>query len=123
MKYTNAQMQEMLQALAKHLERRDVIGYAAARNTRVLREELTEFSDIQNELVKKYGEAETDEEGNPTGATVLTQESESFPAFIAEVEPFLQIEHEPALFTVPYEKAIGELSGLELLELDWMFED
>ena len=41
--YSNAQMEQMLIALEPLLDRRDIVGYAAARNTRVLRAEALEY--------------------------------------------------------------------------------
>lgn len=122
-KYTNAQMSRMLDSLEPHLERRDVIGYAAARNTRILRDELTEYMKVRNDQLMKYGEPELDGEGQPTGAVSLKLDSPKFPEFAKEIEQFALIEHEPALFKLGYSQAIGVLSGSELLEIDWMFED
>lgn len=123
MKYTNQEMDAMLTALDKFLERRDVIGYAAARNARILRSELTEFFKLRDELVMKYGEADTDEEGRPTGQVSLSMDSPDFPKFMDELSRFATITHEPELFRIKFEQAIGQLSGSELLEVEWMFED
>lgn len=122
-KYSNHEMEEMLGRLEKQLERKDVIGYAAARNARVLRSELGEYSKFRDELVMKYGEADADEEGNPTGTVSLDFKSPKFPEFVDEIQRYATIEHEPKLFKLPIGEAIGQLSGTELLELDWMFEE
>lgn len=115
-KYTNEQMMAMFDSLKPHLDRRDIIGYAAARNTRALRDELVEYSAIWDELVTKYGEND--------GAQVrLSLDSPSFKEFEQEILPFAKIEHEPKLFTIPFDAAIDKLSGNELLEIDWMFEE
>lgn len=123
MKYTNQDMDNMLAALKPQLERKDIIGYAAARNARIIRNELSEYSKVRDELVMKYGEADLDEQGNPTGSVSLSIESDKFPQFVEEIERFARIEHEPDLFKLKFEEAIGQLSGKELLELEWMFED
>lgn len=123
MRYTNQQMEQMLDALQPLLERRDVIGYAAARNSRMLRDELTEYQKVRDELVMKYGSADLDEEGNPTGNITLAVGSPNFPQFVEEISRYATISHEPEIFMLKYEEAIGQLSGSELLAVEWMFED
>ena len=116
MKATNATMETMLDSLSKHLDRRDVIGYAAARNTRILQDELKEFQDFRNDLVLKHGEDDPD-----GGGKIIASDSPNFADFMEEYLPLCGIEHNPEIFTIPYEEAIGILSGTELLEIDWMF--
>lgn len=123
MGYTNAQMESMVEALAPQLERKDVIGYAAARNTRILRGELVEYMVKRDELVAEYGEPVVDGDGKETGEIAISNTSPNFSEFIGRFGEFAAIEHEPDIFRLKYEVAIGELSGSELLELDWMFED
>ena len=120
-KFKNIEMEQMLFALEKHLDRTDKIGYAAARNTRILRSETQEYFTRREELVEKYGEPQLDEQGNPTGLTELKFASPNFAKYAKEIEEWALIEHEPNLFKLPIEEAIGQLSGNELLELDWMF--
>ena len=121
--YKNVEMEQMAGALRKHLDRKDIIGDAAARNTRILTNELQEYTSIRNDLVKKYGTAETDENGAPTGVVEVKFDSEEFPKFVEELDSFARIEHEPEIFKIKYEEAIGKISGTELLEIEWMFED
>ena len=121
--YTNGEMEKMANDLRKHLDRTDIIGYAAARNVRILENELREYIKVKTDLVTKYGTAEMDEEGNPTGIVEVRFDSDQFPAFLEELGKFATIEHAPALFKIKYSDAIGNLSGTELLEIEWMFED
>ena len=123
MRHTNGEMQQMLESLRPLLERRDIIGYAAARNSRILRVELTEFLERRDELVMKYGEADVDEEGNPTGQVSLKMTSPNLPAFANELQRYSSITHEFEPFRIKYDEAIGQLSGTELLSVEWMFED
>ena len=123
MKFTNSEMEQMIGSLAKQLDRKDVIGYAAARNTRILREEISEYAKLRDELVVKYGEPDLDDDGNPTGSVSLSFTSPKFADFSDELSRFATIEHEPNLFKLKFEEAIGQLSGSELLELEWMFEE
>lgn len=123
MKYTNAQMAEMIGSLEKYLDRTDMVGYAAARNTRALMDEAKEFVDRRNQLVSEYGEMVLDEDGNPTGKVTLALDSPNFKAFADAIEGWASIEHEPRIFKVKYDQVIGKLSGTEILELEWMLED
>ena len=122
MKLKNTEMESMLSSLEKHLDRRDVVGYAAARNTRLLQGELREFLEFRNELVVKHGEEAAEGDAAP-GGKFITPQSPSFGDFMAEYGPLCSIEHDVSLFTVPYDEAIGVLSGSELLEIDWMFHE
>ena len=119
----NYQMDNMLRALEPLLERRDIIGYAAARNARLLREQLTEYHGVRDELVEKYGERELDEEGNETGRMRVSPSSERFRDFIDELQRYADISHDFDPFRIKYTEAIGNLSGQEMLAVDWMFED
>ena len=123
MKFTNYEMEQMVGALAKHMERKDVVGYAAARNTRILQTELSEYMGVRNELVMKYGEMDVDEQGNPTGSVSLSPTSENFGKFVEEIERFASLTHQPDIFKIPVEEVVGKLSGTEILEIDWMLEE
>ena len=121
--YTNFEMETMVERLSKHLDRRDVIGYAAARNTRKLADELREYTERKNALILEYGEKEVDADGNETGNVVLPYDSPNFAKFADELEQFAKIEHAPDLMTLDYGQAIGLLSGTELLEIEFMFKE
>lgn len=123
MQYTNDQMETMLKSLEPLLSHKDLIGYAAARNTRVLENELVEYHKVRDELVMKHGEPVTDAQGKQTGAYAISDKSESFTAFVEELIPYLAITHEPNLFKVNYTEAIGVLTGSEMLAVEWMFKD
>lgn len=121
--YKNFEMERMVKALEKHLDRKDVIGYAAARNTRALTEELIEYENMREDLVTEYGEEELDEAGNPTGKITLKFDSPDFPKVASKMDEFALIEHDPKIFKIKYTDVIGELSGTEIMEIDWMLED
>lgn len=121
--FKNIEMEQMLTALEKHLERTDKIGYAAARNTRILRAETQEYFDRREKLVEKYGEPQIGEDGKPTGLTELRFDSPKFADYAEEIEEWALIEHAPSLFKLKFDEAIGKLSGNELLEIEWMFEE
>ena len=121
--YRNAEMYRMLNAATKYLDRRDVIGYAAARNVRVLSEELTEYVRKIQDLVAEHGEPVIDADGNETGQLGIKVGGPGYEAFVREMAQYDEIEGDPRIMTLDYEQAIGALSGNELLELDWMFAD
>lgn len=123
MKYSNGQMYQYREQLKNLLERKDKLGYAAARNTRLLNTELTEFDKTKNDLIIKYGTKEVDKNGNETGNVIIKPDNERINDFLEEMERYSTIEHDVNLFQLNYTDAIGQLSGKELLDLDFMFKD
>lgn len=114
---TNAKMDEMCDGLQKLLPHRDKVGYFAARNTRILNDNLTEYHKVKEDLIRKYG---TDAED---GSVQLSIKDPKFEDFSKELEEFSKIEHDVTLMTMKYEDVVGLLSGEEILDNDWMFED
>lgn len=121
--FSNAEMEDMLSGLAPLLERDDIIGYAAARNTSALRGELAEYLKMRERLIEKHGEDVFDGDGVPTGVKRIGPDSPNAGAFLSDLAPLAAISHEPRLMRLPYAEAIGKLTGSRLLELDWMFEE
>lgn len=119
----NARMAEMLHQLAPLLPRRDRIGYAAARNFRALSDSLTEYHAFRNGLIEKYGEPDTDEDGNVLPTVSIKMGSPGFKAFCDEMKPLNETAHAVELMTIPYADVVGVLSGEEILAVDWMLED
>lgn len=123
MELTNIDMEHMFESLRPLLERRDIIGYAAARNARLLSTELTEYLNTKNSLIMEYGEPQVDADGNETGQVGISADSPKFAEFAAKLAPIAALEADFEPFTIKYDEAIGVLTGSELLELDWMFEE
>ncbi len=115
--FKNAEMVGMMQSLKPILNRRDKIGYVAARNYRILDNTLTEYKAFRNDLIKKYGE----DDGH--GSIEIKMDSPNFEIFMKELEPLNNMEHEVDLMTAKFEEAIGSLSGEEILSIDWMLND
>ena len=121
MKLKNSVALERLHALKPFLSRRDKIGYVAARNYRFLSNSITEFETIRLSLIEKYGVEGKDERGAPT--YTLKMDSPNFKDFCDELAPFNEMEHEVELMTAKYDEVAGNLSGEEILAIDWMLED
>lgn len=122
-KFSNFKMEIMVEQLSNLLSRKDVIGYVAARNTRLLKENLTEYLKCKYELILKFGEEEIDENGVSTNKVSINTNSPKFGAFSQELYPLGNIEHEIDIMTLKYADVVGHLSGSEILELDWMLVD
>lgn len=119
----NGTINEYIVLLSNFLDRKDLIGYAAARNTRIFKDACVEYTGIRDELIAKYGEQEVDTDGNYTGRYFITTSSPNISKFVSELKPYANIEHDVTIFKIPYSKVIGELTGTEILEIDWMLED
>ena len=114
----NCRMMEMANSLQPILTHRDKLGYYAARNTRILRDTLTEYITIRDQAFRKYGTPKPD-----TNQLVLNPRSPVFQKFCDEMVPFDNIEHEVSLHICKFEDAIDCLTGEEILAIDWMLED
>lgn len=123
MRMTNLEAEARADALKPLLDRCDAIGYAAARNARVLTQESLDYLQKKNELVRKHGTEEKDAEGNPTGRWQLVFGSEGFADYCREIEAFATAEIDPPVYTVPISAAKGELTGSQIMSVWWMFTD
>lgn len=120
---TNQKMDQMLEGLEKLLPHRDKVGYYAARNYRILEDNLTEYKQFKEDLICKYGVQEKDEDGNPLPTYKLAYSDENFKPFTEELKQYGDIEHSVTILTMKYDEVVGLLSGEEILSIDWMLED
>lgn len=120
--FKNIEMEQMVAQLEPLLGRNDLIGYAAACNTRILMDETTEYRDLRHDLVMEYGTPEKGDDGNETGRYELRFDSPSWPAYEKEITEWAMLEHEPDVYKIPAKSAIGQLTGKEMLDLEWMLE-
>lgn len=128
--YTNEQMRLMLDSLSEArdpqgrsaLDREDLIGYAAFRNSRILRECCAEYIQRVQALAGEYGRPEV-VDGEPTGRTVVPYDDPRFGEFEARMREWGDIEHRPDIYRIPIGEAVGKLTGTQMLALDWMFEE
>lgn len=111
----------MRNQLAPLLSHSDKLGYIAARNARMLSNNLIEYEKIRDKLIEKYGKPVTDQNGAVT--VQISVDSPEFKKFCDELAPFNEMEHEVELMTAKFEDTIGCLSGEEILAVDWMLED
>lgn len=119
----NSEMAAMLHQLEPVLSQRNRIGYAAARNYRILSDALTEYNQFKNELIEKYGEPDKAEDGTKLPTISIKIGSPKFKEFCDEMAPFNEMEHEVELMTVKFEDVINVLSGEEILAVDWMLKE
>lgn len=118
----NEEMVRMLKQLEPLLSHKDMFGYVAARNTRVISNCLTEYNQAKADLIDRFGTKEVNEETGLT-TTSIKIGTPAFKSFCEAMEPFNNIEHEVEIMTMKYEDTINCLTGEEILGVEWMLED
>lgn len=116
MKATSLELDQMLYTMGPLLERKGLIGMVAARNTRVIRDAIQEYTAIKMELIQKYGK----DDGK--GGISIDPTFESFEEFQKELEPYANATHSIEIMTVPLRDVMNDLTGNEMLALSWMLE-
>ena len=112
MKITNIEAFQSVQTLSA-LKERGKLGYAIARNMRKLEEELTEYTERRNELIKAYG--------SPTGDGEYQIPAANMGAFFKEMDEYNEIEFEFQPHTVTEDVfCSGSLTSDQMYILDWM---
>lgn len=119
---SNFEMIQKLEDLSSILSQRNILGYLAAYNTRVLTNALEEYRLFEKEAILKYGADELNEKGEKTGIKTIEIGSENYSNFEKELAPYWDIEQEIRIAKASMEDAIGNLSGEEILKLEWMLE-
>ena len=120
---SNKEIEIMIEQLKPLLKQKNKVGYVAARNTRVLLTESTEYFSIRNDLINKFGKQDVDADGNPLQTISINAGSEEFKQFNEEIMEYMDIEHDVPIMKMKYSEVIGILSGEEILSIDWMLED
>ena len=120
---TNNDMEGKIAVLEAFLDRDDIVGYVAARNTRRLQDASFEYAKIKTDLINKYGTDILDDEGNPTGRVALSPSNPKYTEVINKLEETAKIEHVVTIFTLPYEEIKNKLTGREILQIDWMLDE
>ncbi len=119
--FKNAELAVMLTQLNPLLPHRDIFGYVAARNCRIISEALTEYFKMRDKLIEEYGEPTMDDKGQTQ--IVLSFGSPNFKSFCEKMAPYDAVTQQIDIMTAKYSDAIGCLSGEEILSIDWMLED
>lgn len=123
MKLTNQRITELVPTLEPLLERRDRIGYVAARNTRTMLDATAEYERRRDELIQEHGTPGTDEDGNETGAYEIRIGTPAYAAFERDIREWAEFEHDLALIPLTFDEVEGRLSGTEILAIDWMLSE
>ena len=122
MKYTNIQMERMLADLKPLLGRSGLAGYAAARNARALQAEIADYIDIKNAAIVELGAPVLDENGNETGQVELSFGTPAFEEYRKRMDGIDSAESEPRLYKAPASKLMEQMTGQEMLDLEWMVD-
>lgn len=120
---TNNDMEAKIESLSTLLDRDDVIGYVAARNTRRLQDASFEYAKIKIDLLNKYGKEVLDDNNNPTGRITLSSSDPHYDEVVTKLEQTANIEHVVKIFVLPYEEVKNKLTGREILQIDWMLDE
>lgn len=73
------------------------LGYAVARNIRVLKESLSEYTDIKNKLITQYGESKDN-------TIELRTDSPNFAKFMTDIKEYNHIEHDVNIMQIEPEE-------------------
>ena len=115
MKMTYAQLFDSFQVL-NQVEEKGVLGFAIARNRRILSSELREYAQKRDELLQEYG---TDEGGGR-----FTIPVEKVPAFSEALRPYAEMAADVAIVQVDEEAFCGgNLTSSQMFVLEWMVKE
>lgn len=120
---SNMEMEARMEDLKKLLPHRDKIGYIAARNYRILEDNLTEYHKFKDDLIREYGTELVDDKGEKTGQVKISEGDDRYEEFIDKLTEYAEIQHNVEPMKLTYEETIGLLSGEEILALDWLLEN
>ena len=120
---TNNDMEAKIAVLEAFLDRDDIIGYVAARNTRRLQDASFEYAKMKADLLNKYGTDVLDDNGNPTGRVSLSPSDPHYKEVAEKLEKVSVIMHTVKIFVIPYDEVKNKLTGREILQIDWMLDE
>lgn len=123
-KHTNLAMAKMLASMEPFMQTATgLFGYAIARNTRKIRDACTEYLNARESLICELGEADLDDNGQPTGCFTIKTDTDAFVEFSRRIGSYANIEHDVDLFMVPYNALPKQMTAREMFALDWMIYD
>lgn len=119
MKITNVQMAQYLTSLQSISNKvKGKLGYAVARNIRKISNELTEYNNIRDEYICKYGTK------NENGEYVIHQNTEAFNLFLTDMQEFACISHDVDIYTVDAEEfEKSDLTAEEIINVDFIINE
>lgn len=123
LKLSNGQLELALELLKPILPHRDKVGYISARNTRIIQNSLTEYFQFKQDLIKKYGDIDVDEQGKALSTISIFENSPNFEVFNEEFSPIRDLEQTINIMTMSYDEIVGILNGTEILNLEFMLTD
>ena len=104
--------------LASKLDEKGKLGYAIAKNTRKLKEEIKEYIAKRDELLKKYGTPVDGRKGD------YTIDRKNRTLYDAELEEYENIEFEVELMQVSESDFVNStLTSRQMEMLLWMIEE
>lgn len=119
MKLTNIEMDNKLISLNNISDKvSGKLAYAVARNIRKISNEVVEFENIKNQLIKKYGT--TDDNGIST----IEVGTDGYEKFINEIKEYTSIEHDIDIYKIEEDEIFkSNLNAKEIINLDFMIEE
>lgn len=94
-----------------------IVGYALAKNYRLLNQELIEYQDIKQKLFKKYGK-------DNEGTLIIEKDTKEYNEYLKEISKFDEIEIDIDFMKVDEEDfKNSKLTGEEMnILMDYMLE-
>lgn len=114
---SNHQADQYLESLSKHLDVSGKIGYAIARNFRVLRDNCTEYYDKRYSIIDKYGTKQPDSEEKE-----VKPDNPNYSIVKQEIDDLRKIKHEVTICFVEYDQILESFTARDILDLEWMLE-
>lgn len=114
--------QQKLTKANKYVDPR--IAYLFGRDLRILENEVQDFEEAKDELLRVYGSIKTDpEDANKTYYSISKKENpDNFDRFKEEVDKLGNIEHEITIFTENFEEFDNPFTFEDLCQL-WFLMD
>lgn len=121
--YTNLELERMAEALQPLLELNGIVGYTAARNMRLIVDEIADYLQMKERLLRAHGHEAAGADGRPAGGYTIGPEDEGFDEFLAEFSEIAAVRHAVEFHRLPAERCIGALTGRQFLDCAFMVED
>lgn len=112
---TNEKMFESVLILAA-ADERGMLGYAIARNRRLLSQEVQEYSRTRDQLLEEYG--------RDVGGGKYELQPENAAKFFAALKPYNELTADVPVMQIPADVFYsGNLTSGQMYALEWMVKD